>query len=715
MANDLTLTSPVFNTSGKFGQSLSGGRGNASNLTIPTGYPITIEGWGKTTFSTLQVLAGQGGYAWIGCNASGKAVAYYGNTTERTLLSNVTISDGVNHHLELILTASGARLYVDGIEAATSTQVGDTSRTAAPSFGVRCFGQTTYNSALDWKGEVDEVAITAGEKHTANFTPSIVANDSPGLVAVWHLDGNGVNSAGVVSTDTTPPTMNGAITVSARTATGFTLAWPAASDNEAVANYEVDSGGGAYASAGNVLTIPVAGKAAATSYNVRVRAVDAAGNPATPLTATATTTAAPAALDTTKILFSPGNWEVGATVARTINAGAYLKTLFGGANCTLSFDLTGLSGNLPLLVYRVDEYGPWQTATLAASVAITMPAETASWSTHYLELMVRSTSEAVARWTGAVTVALTGVTLDSGKVLTKPAPLPLSGWYFGDSITEGVNTLTNQGDNTLRSSAAQGWAYLSARALGAECGVIGFGGQGLVVGGAGSVPIFGLTFDKLRSGVARPFTEPPNFVVINQGTNDGANNITANATAALNGLIAALPSSTKIIVLRPFNGTHDAQWVAAIAACSAPSRITYVNTTGWFNTANASDALHPYGFENIRNIGPMATAAIGAVLDGAAVPPTLTQRTVAFTLASGKGANDVAIPAANLSNLSVSFHDEPAPGAATVPRYKSSTESTDSAGLITFTVMSTLAPGAYGHLTILGAAGVHYNGPVAVS
>ena len=74
---------------------------------------------------------------------------------------------------------------------------------------------------------------------------------------------------------------------------GFTFARPAATDNTAVAGYEASIDGGVnYSLIGNVLTLSETRLAPSTLYNLRIRAVNAAGNKATPLSATATTTAA---------------------------------------------------------------------------------------------------------------------------------------------------------------------------------------------------------------------------------------------------------------------------------------------------------------------------------------------------------------------------------------------------------------------------------------
>lgn len=95
------------------------------------------------------------------------------------------------------------------------------------------------------------------------------------------------------ATDSTPPTMNGSITVGAVAATSIQISWLAASDNVAVTSYETSTDGTTWTDRGNVLTYTFAGLTASTSYTLRVRAKDAAGNvAATPLQVTQSTAAA---------------------------------------------------------------------------------------------------------------------------------------------------------------------------------------------------------------------------------------------------------------------------------------------------------------------------------------------------------------------------------------------------------------------------------------
>lgn len=92
--------------------------------------------------------------------------------------------------------------------------------------------------------------------------------------------------------DTTAPTMLGSVSVSSITAAGAVLSWSAASDNTGVTAYAYSTNGGTtYTDVGLSLSVTLSGLSANTSYPVRVRARDAAGNWATPLQVSFTTAA----------------------------------------------------------------------------------------------------------------------------------------------------------------------------------------------------------------------------------------------------------------------------------------------------------------------------------------------------------------------------------------------------------------------------------------
>jgi hypothetical protein len=312
------------------------------------------------------------------------------------------------------------------------------------------------------------------------------------------------------------------------------------------------------------------------------------------------------------------------------------------------------------------------------------------------------------RWSPqAAALVLTGIVLDAGSTLSAMTAKPMRGLVFGDSITEGVRTMDGSYTNDMdRANSRIDWAYQAGLLLGAELGIVGFGSQGWTNVGSAGVPAFKDAYNLLYSGVARSFTPAPDFIAINHGTNDSVD-VTTAATTVLNGLLAATPTSTKIIVFRPFkDATHATQLQAAIAACSAPSRVSYVDTNGWFITTNSADGLHPYGNVSMNRLGPMAAAAISAALTSTGATAA---RTVTLTLGDSTGA------LANLTGIKVAAFDQPTPDLRSAPQYKSASQTTDANGVLTFTMQSTLAVGGTCGVSVQMADGRNFDVSTAVA
>lgn len=322
------------------------------------------------------------------------------------------------------------------------------------------------------------------------------------------------------------------------------------------------------------------------------------------------------------ILFSPYTWLVGAT-AKTINAGAYLRVAFSGNPTTLAatFDVT----NQPALSksrvgFRVD-HGPWQDYTVAASVPLTL-ATGNTWASHTVEMVVIATTETAVRWTAPqpTAVVFTGLVADVAVTTRATRARPLYGLCLGDSITEGVRTLNSTATYDVdRNDSRTAWAYPLTDLLGAEIGVVGFGATGISSTGAGGVLKFPLSAPWLFSGVARSLAIPrqPDFIVAHIGTNDGGAadaTVTADTTTLLNDWIAAT-TATRIFVLAGWNQVKSAAIQAGIAACTSPTRVTFINTTGWWgSTADGDGALHPSGYINITDMAPRLAATLKPLL-----------------------------------------------------------------------------------------------------
>jgi lysophospholipase L1-like esterase len=319
-------------------------------------------------------------------------------------------------------------------------------------------------------------------------------------------------------------------------------------------------------------------------------------------------------MDNAAILYSPFNWGVTTQAAKTINSGAYFKVIFSGTSCRLTTDT---ASNLPPYSQfwaRVDG-GPFAPYTLAKGNPTFTVAAGLGKRKHLLEVVIKSTSETIARWTKQTTaVVFTGLVLDSGATVAAPVRKPFNILIYGDSITEGVRVNGYEGitNDTDRNDALQVYSWLLSQELPAEVGVVGFGATGINTSGSGSVPILGKSYALLWAGQARSFSDPePDLIIYNEGTNDGGS-ITSGLEAVVRALLKAAPNARQLLLL-PFNGSHAAELKTVVATVRS-SQVSFGDTKGFFNTADASDALHPYGYSHLASIAPQLATLVTPLL-----------------------------------------------------------------------------------------------------
>jgi lysophospholipase L1-like esterase len=600
----------------------------------PNGF--TIEAWARTTASgSNRVAIGHDQWYWFGVGSTGKGMARYGSTagTEVTINSTITVNDGLWHHYALVFHPTlGVLFCVDGTVVSSTTA----KSAGGSTFDAAIGGNSSTGSASDWaggSGVIDEVRFSNVARYSGAYTvPTAAFVDDANTVALYHLESDASDSH-VSSTPATAPGAPTNLTASALDG-AVSLSWTApANGGSAITDYivEMQPAGGAWSTyadgVGTATSGTVSGLTNGTAYSFRVSAVNSVGTgsasnvpSATPSsTATPTPTTALIAPNDLNILYSPYNWLVSSTAAKSINPGAYFKCLLTGSptSITLGFDLTNISTPLPQISYRIDG-GPWVSQEVAASVVVAIPSSN-TWTKHLVEVRFKSMTETVNRWNSPQNTALvfTGITVApaTGVATASIRKRKLTIAAFGDSITEGVRVLSSTATKgTDGNDSAQSWSGPLADLMGAELGNIGFGGTGLSKSGSGNVPATGTSYNLLWAGQARSFAVVPDLIVINIGHNDQSTDTTAAGTAFLNGLLAATPSTTKIAVVQPWSGRQATYLKAAIAACSTPSRVTYIDTTGWWSTADAPDAVHPYGYVNLADLAPRLALALRAIL-----------------------------------------------------------------------------------------------------
>jgi len=307
-----------------------------------------------------------------------------------------------------------------------------------------------------------------------------------------------------------------------------------------------------------------------------------------------------------------GRWNRLADRAITVNTGSHVVARFTGTSVSARFDVTLNQAPNPTLTWRIDA-DEWQEGELAATMQLGVGLQPG---THEVTLMARGLNEFQARWTPPLVSSLSFLGFDVAEGALEPSPRPVRPKieFLGDSITQGVNIWPSRpGMDTACWTQDGRLAYASqtAQALGAEWRQVGFGRQGLLVGGNGGVPTANNAFNFIYDGVARDEWQP-DLVTINQGTNDGgtpAADFRTAYTQFVTTIRAAYPDA-KIAAMRPFNGAHAAEIQAEVTARNAAgdARVYYIDTTGWLIAADFTDGLHPNAQGSQKGTAALVTA-----------------------------------------------------------------------------------------------------------
>lgn len=305
-----------------------------------------------------------------------------------------------------------------------------------------------------------------------------------------------------------------------------------------------------------------------------------------------------------------GRWNRLPGSAITVNGGSHVTAQFSGTGVSARFNVSLNQVPNPTLVWRIDR-GTWQEGELGATVVL---ATGLAAGKHDLLLMVRGLNEYQNRWAPPLISAITflGIDVTAGALVPSLRPVGPRLEFLGDSITEGVAVWPNRaGKDTAcwRADGRLGYASQTAMALAADYRQTGFGGEGVLKPGNGSVPVLNESFNWIYGGVRRDDWQP-DLVIINAGTVDRAD-LTPRfgpAFATYLGTVRQGYPNAKIVALRPFGGYHGAEVKAEVSARNAAgdANVFYVDTSGWLSTADYTDGIHP----NVAGSAKVAAALV---------------------------------------------------------------------------------------------------------
>lgn len=241
----------------------------------------------------------------------------------------------------------------------------------------------------------------------------------------------------------------------------------------------------------------------------------------------------------------------GVTHQVSLTDGAHLYFLIEDAD---SFDVTFTRitiGEVPYFAYSIDGEEPTRQPITNPTVALPDRGR------HTVRIIADSTDSVPFKWDLELGYALKSVTPSEGGRLVGIKPTERVIYFYGDSITQGANSLGL--DYTSHSnSVTHTYAWHCAEALGATPYVVGHSGSGITATGTFHTMLTAIDWFSQNHPAEDP--TPPDVIIINHGAND--------STVTGRQLIDALEPTllrlrerypdTPIVYLIPFGQIHAA-------------------------------------------------------------------------------------------------------------------------------------------------------------
>jgi len=340
-----------------------------------------------------------------------------------------SLSAATNYSLTVAATDAAGNSSVPSSPLSITTPAApDITPPTAPT-GLASSSITTGGFTLNWTSSTDAVGVVGYYIYSSGVQIGAVAGTSyvaSGLtsgttysitIKAYDLAGNISSPSGVFSVttasapDTTPPSIPSSLVASAIGNSSFNLSWTASTDNVAVTGYTIYNGA-AQMGTSPTNSVTLTALTASTTYNVSVRATDAAGNVSSSSSPLAVTTlagpdvTAPSAptgliasrLTTTSFTLS---WTAATDNVAVTDYDIYQNGSYVGSSPTVSYNVTGLAA---ATTYTMTVKAKDAAAnTSAASTALNVKTDALAIAQTGLKVWLRAdvgapTSGLISRW-----------------------------------------------------------------------------------------------------------------------------------------------------------------------------------------------------------------------------------------------------------------------------------------------------------------------------
>lgn len=352
------------------------GSGSAEEIaTTNAWYAVGVGG----SYGTISYCSSQGNsssYEWIssitvGSFSNTSGAAGYSDFTSQT----INLTAGSNYNVSLTPGFSGSvyqeywKIWIDYNADGDFSDAGELAFSGGPSSATvngsiaipsSASGSTRMRVSMKWNATQTECEIF-----------------SYGEVEDYTVDISGGGGGG----DTQAPSAPTNLSASGTTLTSTNLSWTASTDNVGVTGYDVYVDGNLDGSTAST-NYTVTGLSASTSYNMYVRAKDAAGNVSSQSNTVTVTTQSPA---DTQAPTAPGSltsnnttttttdlsWNASSDNVGVVDYDVFVNGSFNGSTASSNYTVTGLTPSTTYSIYVVANDAAGNTSPASNTISVT--------------------------------------------------------------------------------------------------------------------------------------------------------------------------------------------------------------------------------------------------------------------------------------------------------------------------------------------------------